>query len=200
MQNKFTQLNGEEDLILLEDTLFNVIQIKNKIIEYFEPKGNDLTFSANNTFIKRYFKQINIHGIFNRVEWKLTLKKGIRCDFLMTGKKVKQKGKLEIKIILEFSPSRKQASSIINDEMISNSLPSRDSKSLENVQTKVSLYFCPDEYEVKEILTSNKTKLTLNDICGMVQEDIYDQNSSHYNTTISEEIRLPTPQISMPKL
>lgn len=148
MHNNFKELTAEDDVILLEDTLFNPIQIRNKITKDFEPKGNDLNFCCKNPFIKKYFRLINVHGIFNRLEWKFSLKHGIKCELLMPGNNVRQKGRLEIRIILEFSPSRKQVPCKI-DDIISN-------------QIKVSLDFCPDEPDVKEIPT-------LNDICRMVE-------------------------------
>jgi hypothetical protein len=163
MNNKFQQLHGENDVIFLDNTVFNAFQIINKIMQDFEPKGNDLNFCRKNLLLKKYFKQRNIQGIFNRVEWKFSLKKGISCELLIPGKNSKRRGRLEIKVILEFSPSRELIPSVINGS-ISNPLPNGDSQMSKNFDIKVSLDFCPEEAEVQERPSPNDSKSYLNDI------------------------------------
>ncbi len=154
MLNKFKPLNEEEDVILLDNTIFDVIQIRDKIIQDFEPRGNDLNFVNKNSFIKKYFKRINIQGIFNRVEWKFAQRKGIKCELLMPDNN-SQKGILQIRVILEFLASKKQVSSMLDSHSISDSSLSRDRKSAENFEVKVLLDFCYDE--IKE--NQNKQKI-----------------------------------------
>jgi hypothetical protein len=156
LKNKFKQLEGTEEIILLENRIFNPSQIVTCIIENFEPKGNDLNLSCKNSFIKKYFKQKNMQGIFSRVEWNFSLKQGIKCELLMPDNNCKQKGKLEITVIIDFSPTRKQESSIHKEEDVYTTLSIEDKKSSENLEIKVSLDFYPDELEVEETFTNNQ--------------------------------------------
>ncbi len=136
MLNKFNPLNEEDDVILLDNTIFDVIKIRDKIIEDFEPKGNDLNFVNKNSFIKKYFKRINVQGIFNRVEWKFSQRKGIKCELFMPGNDSRQKGILQIRVILEFL-------AMLETHSISNSSLSRERNS-EIFEVKVLLDFCSD--------------------------------------------------------
>ncbi|NJR74775.1 MAG: hypothetical protein HC773_16345 [Scytonema sp. CRU_2_7] len=94
---------------------------------------------------EKYFKKKNIQGIFNRVEWQFYLRPGIQCELVMPDKSSRQKGKLEMRVTLEFSALKTQVVSISDDESISDSLSITDSKSSENFEIKVALDFYPDE-------------------------------------------------------
>lgn len=179
LPNQFKRLEREDDILVLDNKIFNAVQIVNQVLEYFEPKGNNLNLSCQDKFVRKYFKKRNVQGIFNRVEWRFSLRQGIQCELVVPGNNGRQKGKLEIRVTLEFSPSKKQVLSISDGESLSDSLSIRDTKSSEHFEIKVSLDFCPDE---------------------MLQEEIYDQNSSHLDSSSSEEIYLPPRPIPMPKL
>ncbi|NJM72825.1 MAG: hypothetical protein HC862_23285 [Scytonema sp. RU_4_4] len=145
LSHQFKRLGQEDDVLFLEDKIFNAVQIVNKVLQYFEPKGNDLNLSCKDKFVKKYFKKKNIQGIFNRVEWQFYLRPGIQCELVMPDKSSRQKGKLEMRVTLEFSALKTQVVSISDDESISDSLSITDSKSSENFEIKVALDFYPDE-------------------------------------------------------
>ncbi|WP_243147466.1 KGK domain-containing protein [Scytonema sp. UIC 10036] len=170
LNNKLKQLEGTEDIILLENKIFNPVQIVNHIIENFEPKGNDLNLSCKNSFIKKYFKQKNVQGIFNRVEWKFALKQGVKCELLIPNNNRKQKGKLEIKVIIDFSTMKKKDFSMLDDDDAYDTLSIEDKKSSENLEIKVSLDFCPDEPEVEETVTNNQPNAVVNNVYWMVND------------------------------
>ncbi|NMG09379.1 KGK domain-containing protein [Brasilonema sp. UFV-L1] len=158
LSHQFKQLGQEEDVLFLEDKIFNAVQIVNKVLQYFEPKGNDLNLSCQDKFVKKYFKKKNVQGIFNRVEWQFALKPGIQCELVMPDKSSRQKGKLEIRVTLEFSSLNKQVVSMNNGnngETLSHSLSITDSKSSENFEIKVSLDFYPDERFLEETQEQN---------------------------------------------
>ncbi|ARV57899.1 hypothetical protein BZZ01_03945 [Nostocales cyanobacterium HT-58-2] len=177
LPNQLKRLEREDDILVLENKTFNAVQIVNQVIQDFEPKGNDLNLSCKDQFLKKYFKKRNVQGIFNRVEWQFLLRKGIHCELIIPGKNERQKGKLEIRVTLEFSPSRKPALPVSDGENLSEFLSITDSKSSEHFEIKVSLDFCPEE---------------------MLQETTEDQNSSHF----CEEIYVSRQPIlmSMPKM
>ncbi|MBW4630970.1 MAG: hypothetical protein KME30_03420 [Iphinoe sp. HA4291-MV1] len=158
LTNQLNRLKRENNVIFLEDNILNAVQIVNQVLRDFEPKGNDLNLSCKDKFIKKYFKKRNIQGIFNRVEWQFSLRQGIQCELLMSDNSGKQKGKLEIRVTLEFSPSNKQVIST-NDENISDSLSITNMKSSENFEIKVSLDFYPDERLSEGIYDRNSLRL-----------------------------------------
>ncbi|MGH8000646.1 MAG: KGK domain-containing protein [Brasilonema sp.] len=155
LSNQFKQLGQEDDVLFLEDKIFNAVQIVNRVLQYFEPKGNDLNLSCKDKFMKKYFKKKNVQGIFNRVEWQFYLRPGIQCELVMPDKSSRQKGKLEIRVTLEFSSLNRQVVSMNNGENISESLSITESKSSENFDIKVSLDFYPDERFLEETHEEN---------------------------------------------
>ncbi|GAB1544065.1 hypothetical protein NUACC21_67410 [Scytonema sp. NUACC21] len=171
LHRKFKQLDGSNDIIFIENKIFYANQIINQMIQDFEPKGNDLNFSCKDSFIKKYFKQKNVQGIFNRVEWKFTLRQGIKCELFSPNDNAKQKGKLEIRVIVNFSLLKKQDFPMLADDDMNDmydTLTIEDRKRLENLEIKVSLDFCPDELEVEETLVNDKPQQSINNIYWMV--------------------------------
>jgi hypothetical protein len=179
LPNQLKRLEQEDDVILLENKIFNAVQIVNQVLQDLEPKGNDLNLRCKDKFLKKYFKKRNVQGIFNRVEWQFSLRRGIQCEFIVPGNNGRQKGKLEIRVTLEFSPSKKQFSSMSDGESMSDSLSLTDSKSSKNFEIKVSLDFCPEE---------------------MISEKNHDESSLHFYSSNSEEVYVPTRPILMPNL
>ncbi|KAB8320160.1 hypothetical protein SD81_000495 [Tolypothrix campylonemoides VB511288] len=179
LPNQLKRLEQEDDVILLENKIFNAVQIVNQVLQDLEPKGNDLNLHCKDKFINKYFKKRNVQGIFNRVEWQFSLRREIQCELLLPGNNGRQKGKLEIRAILEFSQSKKQFSSISDGESMSDCLSRKDSKISKNFEIKVLLEFCPEE---------------------MISEKNHDQNSLHFYSSKSEEVYVPTRPILMPNV
>lgn len=179
LHNQLKRLEQENDVILLDNTIFNAVEIVNQVIQYFEPKGNDLNLGCKDKLLKKYFKKKNIQGIFNRVEWLFSLKRGIQCELLLPDNNGRQKGKLEIMVTLEFSSSKQQFLSISDRESMPESLSITDSKSSKNFQIKVSLDFYPEE---------------------MISDKNHDENIWHFSYSDSEEIYVPTRPRLMPNL
>ncbi|MBW4596328.1 MAG: hypothetical protein KME46_26340 [Brasilonema angustatum HA4187-MV1] len=157
LSNQFQRLEQEDDILFLGDQIFNAVQIVKKFLEYFEPKGNDLNFSCQDKFVKKYFKKRNVTGIFNRVEWEFYLRSEIQCELLIPKKNRRQKGKLEIRVTLEFSSLNKQFSSVNDGGSLSLSLSITDSKTSKDFEIKVSLDFYPEERLLEEISHQEKT-------------------------------------------
>jgi hypothetical protein len=157
LSNQFQRFEQEDDVLFLEDKIFNAVQIVKKFLEYFEPKGNDLNFSCQDKFVKKYFKKRNITGIFNRVEWEFYLRPEIRCELLVPNNNGRQKGKLEIRVTLEFSRLKKQFSSVKDGGSLSHSLSITDSKTSEDFEIKVSLDFYPEERLLEGIYHQERT-------------------------------------------
>lgn len=149
LHNELKELNRLEDIICIDNKIFNVDQIIHKIIENFELKENNLNFSCKDSFIKKYFYQINFQGIFNQARWKFLLKREFQCELFIPGCDVKQKGQLEIRVTIKFLSSKKSVNSMLEDS-ICDCLSIKTSKKLENLDIKVSLGFRPDESEFED--------------------------------------------------
>ncbi|NJR74776.1 MAG: hypothetical protein HC773_16350 [Scytonema sp. CRU_2_7] len=57
LSHQFKRLGQEDDVLFLEDKIFNAVQIVNKVLQYFEPKGNDLNLSCKDKFVKNISKK-----------------------------------------------------------------------------------------------------------------------------------------------
>ncbi|MGF1676817.1 MAG: hypothetical protein ACFCUV_24525, partial [Rivularia sp. (in: cyanobacteria)] len=95
MHCQLESLIEDSEFILLNNMVFNANQIKNNIVKDFQPKKNDLNFCRKNLFLKKYFREINNQGIFNRIEWKFCLKKDVECE-LIAFDKIKKVDKLQL--------------------------------------------------------------------------------------------------------
>lgn len=102
MHPKFESFTEDKEFIVLNNIVFNTNQIKKNIVHNFKHKNLSLNFCSKNTFLKKYFREVNNQGIFNRIEWKFWLKEDIKCE-LITFDQVKALDQLQIKIILDFS-------------------------------------------------------------------------------------------------
>jgi KGK domain len=169
LHEKHKRLDREDEFILIDKKVFNAVQIINQIVQDFEPKGNDLKFSCKDSLIKKYFKQKNVHGIFNRVEWQFSLRNGVKCELLSPDRNGRQQGKLEIKVIIDFSPSRNQTLSTSDRNRLSNSLSIQNSKTSKNLGITVSLDFCMDDPE-EENSTSDRTTPSLNNVYWLANQ------------------------------
>ena len=59
LPNQLKRLEQEDDVILLENKIFNAVQIVNQVLQDLEPKGNDLNLRCKDKFLKKYFKKRN---------------------------------------------------------------------------------------------------------------------------------------------
>lgn len=111
-----------------------------------------------------------MQGIFNRVEWKFALRQGIKCELFTPENNRKQKGKLEIKVVIDFSPMKKQESCVLDDDDEYKILSIEDKKSSENLEIKVSIDFRPEESEVEESFTNNQPHPLINNVYWIVND------------------------------
>lgn len=147
--NELKELNRLENIIFIDDKIFNAAQIINQIIEDVELNEKNLNFSYQDSFIKKYFYQTNVQGIFNQIKFKFLLRREFQCELFIPGCNVKPKGKLEISVTIKFLPSTKPVNSMLEDTTY-NSLSIETSKIVENLAIKVSLEFCQDEFEEED--------------------------------------------------
>jgi hypothetical protein len=174
MHPKFESLPEDRKFIALNNIVFNPTQIKNNIIQDFKPKKNDLSFCRKNLFLKKYFREINNQGIFNRIEWKFWLKEDIQCE-LITFDKIRKLDELQIKVILDFSSTLKGMNNIPDN------LFSKDNKNTESFNLKVWLDFSIRESEVEETPT-------IDDIETIFFKNINEQNTAYSYSFSSEKI------------
>lgn len=160
MHRTFESLTVDNEFIILNNIVFNVNQIKNNIVEDFRLKKSNLNFCSKNIFIRRYFREVNNQGIFNRIEWKFWLRKNIRCE-LITFDRIIQLDELQLKVILDFS----------NNENYNS----------ENFELKVLLDFHLRELEAEETPT-------IDDIETIPLKNLYEQNTPYFHPLSSEEI------------
>lgn len=164
MHRTFESLTVDNEFIALNNIVFNVNQIKNNIVKDFRLKKSNLNFCSKNTFIRKYFREVNNQGIFNRIESKFWLKENIQCE-LITFDRIIQLDELQLKVILDFS--------------------SKVNYNSEYFELKVLLHFHLRELEVEE--TS-----TIDDIETIPLKNLYEQNTAYFHSFSSEEICIRT--------
>ena len=160
MYGKFESLTDGNEFIILNNIVFNVNQIKNNIVEDFRLKKSNLNFCRKNIFIRKYFREVNTQGIFNRIEWKFRLKKNIRCE-LITFDRITPLDELQLKVILDFS--------------------SKENYNSEDLELKVFLNFYLRELEAEETPT-------IDDVETIPLKNLYEQNTPYFHSFNSEEI------------
>lgn len=160
MYGKFESLTDGNEFIALDNIIFNINQIKNNIAEDFLLKKSNLNFCSKNIFIRKYFREVNNQGIFNRIEWKFRLKKNIRCE-LITFDRITPLYELQLRVILDFSK--------------------KGNYNTEDLELKVLLDFYLRELE------GEKTP-TIDDIETIPLKNLYEQNILYFYSFDSEEI------------
>lgn len=160
MHRTFESLTDGNQFIALNNITFNVNQIKNNIVEDFRLKKSNLNFCSKNTFIRKYFREVNNQGIFNRIEWKFWLRKNIRCE-LITFDRIIQLDELQLKVILDFSNKQNYNS--------------------QDLELKVLLDFYLQELEAEETPT-------IDNIETIPLKNLYEQNTPYFHPLSSEEI------------
>ena len=101
MHYQFESVPENQELIILDDIVFSVNQIKTAIIRDFNHNTSNLHFCRKNSFLNTYFREINNQGIFNRIEWKFWLKQDIKCELVLFDK-AQAVDELQIRVILDF--------------------------------------------------------------------------------------------------
>ncbi|MUG94484.1 hypothetical protein F7734_19715 [Scytonema sp. UIC 10036] len=145
LNNEIQRLNGVDDIFRIDNQIFTAFQIINQVSKYFEAKENNFYFSCQDSIIKKYFYQTKVQGIFSQVEWRFLLRPEFQCEKVKT----KQKGLLELRVKIKFLPSRRTVNCMFEDSQC-DSLSNDNSKTLENLEIKVSLDFNPDESEFED--------------------------------------------------
>ncbi|MBE9214762.1 hypothetical protein IQ247_19160 [Plectonema cf. radiosum LEGE 06105] len=184
MHCQVESLIEDSEFILLNNMVFNANQIKNNIVTDFKPRENDLNFCRKNTFLKKYFREINNQGIFNRIEWKFWLKKDVECE-LMTFDKVKQVDKLQLRVILNFSSTLQ----IINNHTFDD-LSDKENQNHEYFGLKVLLNYSLQELETEEKSTKIPTKINYIDTIAFpnINEQNNEQNTAYSYPLSSQKI------------
>ncbi len=102
MHRNFEPFTEENEFIVLNKIVFNTNQFKDSIVKDFKMQKSNLNFCSKNKFFRKYFREVNNQGIYNRIEWKFWLKENIQCELISFGQ-IKRLDELQIKIILDFS-------------------------------------------------------------------------------------------------
>ncbi|MGB6294664.1 MAG: hypothetical protein WBF90_00600 [Rivularia sp. (in: cyanobacteria)] len=131
MHPKFESFTEDKEFIVLNNIIFNTNQIKENIVHNFKHENLSLNFCSKNKFLKKYFREVNNQGIFNRIEWKFCLKEDIKCDLITFGQ-VKALDQLQIKVILDFS--KKVDLKILLDFCIRD-LVAEETPTIDNIET-----------------------------------------------------------------
>lgn len=164
MHPKFEYLTEDNEFIILNNTVFNTNQIKDNIIQYFQITKSNLNFCSKNKFLKKYFREVNNQGIYNRIEWKFCLKKDIKCE-LITFNKIRLLDELQIKVVLDFS--------------------SKENYNTQYIDLKVLLNFSLRKLDAE-------ATPTIDDIETIPFQNLYEQNTAYFHSFSSEEICIRT--------
>lgn len=160
MHPKFESLTEDYDFIVLNNIVFNANQIQDSILKNFKHSNLSLNFCSKNKFLKKYFREVNNQGIFNRIEWKFWLKENIKCELITFGQ-VRQLDQLQIKVILDFSKT--------------------ESYTTEDLELKVLLDFSLRELEVEKTPQIDNIEI-------ISFQKSYEQNTAYFHSFSSEEI------------
>lgn len=182
MHRRFESLTEDNEFIVLNDIVVNANQIKNNIVDDFKPKKNDLNFCRKNLFLKKYFREINNQGIFNRIEWKFWLKKDIQCE-LIAFDQIKQVDKLQLRVILNFPSELK-----ISPNHKFDCLSDKENENPEYFDLKILLDYSLRELQIEEESTTIPT--TINYINTIAFQNINEQNNEQntpYSYPLSSE-------------
>ncbi len=160
MHCNFESFTEENEFIVLNKIVFNTNQIKESIVKDFKPRKGNLNFCCKNKLIKKYFREVNNQGIYNRIEWKFWLKEDIQCE-LIAFDQIRRLDELQIKIILDFS--------------------SQGNYNQEYIDLKVLLDFSLQEQEAEETFTQDNIET-------ISFKNFYEQNTAYSHSFSSEKI------------
>ncbi|MEM9926117.1 MAG: hypothetical protein AAF915_20595 [Cyanobacteria bacterium P01_D01_bin.50] len=173
MHRQFESLSKDNDFIILNNIVFNANQIKDSIIQDFKPEKNNLNFCRKNIFLKKYFREINNQGIFNRIEWKFWLKSDVQCE-LIAFDLTRQIDELQIRVILEFPPLEKGYNTL---QLVS----SQDNYNSQYFNLKVLLDFSLQDLELEETPVIDSVEI-------IAFKNIYEQKIAYFYSHSSEKI------------
>ena len=173
MHRQFESLSEDNEFIILNNIVFNVNQIRSSIIQDFKPKKNNLNFCRKNIFLKKYIREINNQGTFNRIEWKFWLNKDVQCE-LITFDQTRQIDELQIRVILDFSLTPKGYNAL---ELVS----SEDNYNTEYFDLKVLLDCYLQELELEEIPVIDSVDI-------IAFKNIYEQKIAYFHSHSSDKL------------
>ena len=174
MHLKFESFSQENEFIVLNNIVFNTSQIKDYIVKDFKPKNSNFNFCSKNKFLKTYFREINNQSIFNRIEWKFRLKKGVNCE-LITLNKIKPLDELQLRVILDFSSTLKAI-----DNNCYN-LQYKENNHNEYLNLNILFDFSCKELEAEETAT-------IDNIETISLKKLYEQNTAYFHFFSIEKI------------
>ena len=174
MHPKFESLAEGNEFIVLNNIVFNTNHIKDNIVKDFKPNNCYLNFCKKNKFLRKYFREVNTQGIFNRIEWKYGLKKDVQCE-LITFDKMRQLDELQIRIILDFSSILNP----INNRPIH--LSDKENHNSEYLDLKIFL-----DFSLRELEAEKTPKI--NSIENRNFQNVYEQNTAYFHSFSSEEV------------
>jgi hypothetical protein len=160
MHPKFETLSEDNEFIILNDIVFNTNLIKDNITNSFHITNNSFNSCSKNKFLRKYFREVNNQGIYNRIEWKFWLKQDIQCE-LITLNKIRPLNELQIKVILDFS--------------------SKENYNNQYIDLKVLLDFSLKKLEAEDTPT-------IEDIETMSFKNLYEQDTAYFPSFSSKEI------------
>ncbi len=160
MHRNFEHFTEDNEFIILNKIVFNTNQFKDSIVKDFKMQKSNLNFCSKNKFFRKYFREVNNQGIYNRIEWKFWLKENIQCELICFGQ-IKRLDELQIKIILDFSI--------------------KENYNQECIDLKVLLDFSLQEQEAEE--TSTKDNIEI-----ISFKNLYEQNTAYSHSFSSEKI------------
>lgn len=160
MHSKFETLSEDNEFIILNNLVFNPNLIKDNITNSFHITNSSFNFCSKNKFLKKYFREVNNQGIYNRIEWKFCLKENIQCE-LITFDQIRPLDELQIKVVLDFS--------------------SQENYNTQYIDLKVLLDFSRRKLETED------TPI-IEDIETISFKNLYEQHTAYFPSFSSEEI------------
>lgn len=148
MHHNFEYLTEDSDFIILNNIVFNAKQIRNSIIKDYQCRKSDFNFCRKNRLLRKYFREVNNQGIFNRIEWKFWLKEDIKCE-LISFDQIRKLDELQIRVILDCSSTAQNIGlKVLLNFALQNSeveeipdIDSRETIAFQNIYEQNTAYF-----------------------------------------------------------
>ena len=160
MQDEFKPINGEDDVLSLDNTMLKVGQIKQELIDNFHKIVREqLNYGRFLLSLSQYSRSSFIKANFTNVNCLSSPREGINCEVLKVGAKNWEKGKLRIEVILEFLPTLEEFQ-YKEAKKMSDELRRKNMYESDIFKINVNLEFCPDEPKLEEPITTNQPEIT----------------------------------------
>lgn len=152
MNNVFQQLEGNDDVLSLDNATLKVGQFKEDLEEKFwRIVTEELNYGRKNLAIDKYSIPKTIWGTYNQISWMGSPRDGIDCELLTLGANNWQKGKLRILIIVDFFPALEQFQHSPALDL-SSEIRRKGLQWSDIFEVKVVLEFIPEQSEVLELI------------------------------------------------